>query len=154
DTFLNVRGAAAVEDAVRRCWASLWTARAIEYRRRNHVDNATVSLAVVVQRLVNAEASGVLFTADPVSGARERTTVTARWGLGESIVGGDVPADTVVVDRGSQAVLSRTVGDKTVMTVLADSGGTTEISVSDARRHAPVLNDKHVVRLVRTGLDI
>ena len=154
DTFLNVRGVAALESAVRRCWASLWTARAIEYRRRNHVDNATVSLAVVVQRLVNADASGVLFTADPVSGAREHLTINATWGLGESMVGGEVTADAVVVDRVSQTILARSVGDKAVMTLLADAGGTTQASVPDARRHAAVLTDEQVLRLARTGLDI
>ena len=154
DTVLNVRGTAALHDAVRRCWASLWTARAIAYRRRNHVDTATGGLAVVVQRLVNAEASGVLFTADPVSGARERLTINAAWGLGESLVGGEVTADSLVIDRGSQMVLTRTVGDKSVMTVLAEGGGTTQASVSAARRHVPVLTDEQVLRLVQTGLDI
>ncbi|HZG92775.1 MAG TPA: PEP/pyruvate-binding domain-containing protein, partial [Pseudonocardia sp.] len=98
DTFLDVRGADAVVDAVRRCWASLWTDRAVAYRRRAGIADGDVALAVVVQQLVDAEASGVLFTADPVSGATDRMVIDATWGLGESLVGGGVTPDHLVLD--------------------------------------------------------
>src|SRR6185437_3401933 len=90
DTYLNVRGEAAVLDAVKRCWASLWSARAIGYRARCGVEPGEVSIAVVVQQLVPAEAAGVMFTIDPLDGAHDQVVISANWGLGESVVAGDV----------------------------------------------------------------
>ncbi|WP_447009088.1 PEP/pyruvate-binding domain-containing protein [Saccharothrix sp. DSM 118769] len=98
DTFLDVSGADAVLDAVRRCWASLWTARAIDYRARNGITD--VAQAVVVQRMAPADVSGVLFTADPVTGARGDTVLNAAPGLGAALVGGTVTPDSYVVSGG------------------------------------------------------
>ncbi|MCX6463455.1 MAG: PEP/pyruvate-binding domain-containing protein, partial [Pseudonocardiales bacterium] len=120
DTFLHVRGPDAVLAAVLDCWASLWTARAMAYRRREGVAPGAVSLAVVVQAMVDAESSGVMFTADPATGRRDRVAISAAWGLGESVVGGTVSTDDHVVDRTSWAVVSRHVADKTEMTVPVD----------------------------------
>ncbi|MCX6464979.1 MAG: phosphoenolpyruvate synthase, partial [Pseudonocardiales bacterium] len=86
DTFLHVVGVAEVLDAVRRCWASLWTDRAVHYREQAGIDHAGVALAVVVQRMVDARVAGVLFTADPVTGRRTRTVIDAAPGLGEAVV--------------------------------------------------------------------
>ena len=102
--YLNVRGEAALLEAVKDCWASLWTARAMAYRARQGIDPASVSLAVVVQRMVEAEAAGILFTADPVSGRRNRVVISAVWGLGESVVGGRVSPDTLIVDKLERAL--------------------------------------------------
>jgi len=99
DTYLNIRGEAAVLDAVRRCWASLWSARAIGYRARHGVEPGEVSIAVVVQQLVLAEAAGVMFTVDPVGAGHDQVVISANWGLGESVVAGNVTPDVVVVDR-------------------------------------------------------
>src|SRR5207249_11895451 len=99
ETYLNMRGEAMVLDAVKRCWASLWTARAIGYRARQGIAAEDVSLAVVVQELVPADAAGILFTANPVTGERDVVMINAAWGLGEAIVGGLVTPDTVVVDK-------------------------------------------------------
>jgi len=107
ETFLNLRGVDAVLGAVKRCWASLWTARAIGYRAQHHIDHSAVSLAVVVQQLVFADAAGVLFTAHPVTGARGEAMITATWGLGEAIVGGLVTPDTLTVEKATGRVLSR-----------------------------------------------
>jgi len=82
ETYLNMHGEAMVLDAVKRCWASLWTARAIGYRASHHIAQEEVSLAVVVQKLVPAEASGILFTANPLTGARDQVMIHAAWGLG------------------------------------------------------------------------
>ncbi|MEV4087345.1 PEP/pyruvate-binding domain-containing protein, partial [Nonomuraea fuscirosea] len=119
DTYLNIRGDALL-DAVRRCWASLWNPRAIAYRDTNGVPHDDVALAVVVQELVDADAAGVMFTADPVTGARDDTVINASWGLGEAVVGGQVTPDTIVVSCG--AVTSARVGDKQVMTVRTEAG--------------------------------
>src|SRR5690606_32739699 len=86
DTYLNVTGDDAVVDAVSRCWASLWTERAIAYRRRRGIDPGDVAIAVVVQRMVEAEAAGVMFSANPVTGARDELVVDASSGLGEAVV--------------------------------------------------------------------
>jgi phosphohistidine swiveling domain-containing protein len=107
DTYLDIRGEAVVLDAVKRCWASLWTARAIEYRSLQGIANDDVSLAVVVQELVPADAAGVLFTADPVSGANDRVVVNAAGGLGEALVSGEADPDAIVIEKASGRVIER-----------------------------------------------
>ncbi|HEY6495527.1 MAG TPA: PEP/pyruvate-binding domain-containing protein [Trebonia sp.] len=153
DTYLNVRGEAAVVDAVRRCWASLWSARAISYRAGHDIAPGDVSIAVVVQRLVPAEAAGVMFTVDPVSGAPDQVVVSANWGLGESVVSGDVTPDVAVLDRGSGALVSYRPGGKEVMTV-ADGAGTLETETPAGLRSTPVLSPAQAGELARVGLAI
>lgn len=153
ETFLNVRGAEALMRAVKNCWASLWTARAMSYRARQGMDPVAVSLAVVVQRMVEAEAAGILFTADPVGGRRDRTIVSAAWGLGEAVVGGRVTPDALVVDKTSGRVISRETSDKEVMTAYA-AGGTGERPVPEARRREEVLEDQDAAELARYGARI
>ncbi|WP_326628255.1 PEP-utilizing enzyme [Nonomuraea fuscirosea] len=147
DTYLNIRGDALL-DAVRRCWASLWNPRAIAYRDTNGVPHDDVALAVVVQELVDADAAGVMFTADPVTGARDDTVINASWGLGEAVVGGQVTPDTIVVSGG--AVTSARLGDKQVMTVRTETG-TEERPVPAGLRDAAVLDDAEAVRLAALG---
>ena len=153
DTYLNIRGQAAVIDAVRRCWASLWSARAIGYRARRDISPDDVSIAVVVQRLVPAEAAGVMFTIDPVDGDRDKIVVSANWGLGESVVSGDVTPDVAVVDRGSGTLVSYQLGGKRVMTV-ADAAGTLETETPADLRSTPVLSPDQAGELARVGLAI
>lgn len=123
DTYLNVVGADAVLDAVRRCWASLWTDRALAYRETNGIDHRDVQLAVVVQRMVDAEVAGVLFTADPVTGHRGHVVIDASPGLGEAVVSGAVNPDHFVVD-GAGAILACRPGDKRVVISPRPGGGT------------------------------
>ena len=153
ETHLNVRGEAALLEAVKDCWASLWTARAMAYRARQGIDPASVSLAVVVQRMVEAEAAGILFTADPVSGRRNRVVISAVWGLGESVVGGRVSPDTLIVDSSNGRLISRETADKAVMTVYTKDG-TAEKSVPEARRREPVLGEEGAAELARYGVRI
>ncbi|HEX6819963.1 MAG TPA: PEP/pyruvate-binding domain-containing protein [Ktedonobacterales bacterium] len=150
ETYLNVRGAHSVLDAVKRCWASLWTARAIGYRARHGIDTNSVSLAVVVQELVPAEASGVLFTANPVTGARDQMVINAAWGLGEAIVGGQVTPDTLVVAKSTGRILDEQVSQKDVMTVRTPEG-TREEPVPVDRQRLPVLTAAQVARLAALG---
>ena len=98
DTYLNIVGEPALIDSVRRCWGSLWTERAIAYRNRIKIDPADVGIAVVIQRMINAEVAGVMFTADPVSGDRETIVVDASSGLGEAVVSGLVTPDHYALD--------------------------------------------------------
>ena len=152
DTYLNVRGEAAVLDAVRRCWASLWSARAIGYRAGRGAGPAEVSIAVVVQQLVLAEAAGVMFTIDPVDGARE-VVISANWGLGESVVAGDVTPDVAVVDRASGTLVSYQVGSKELMTV-ADGTAARAADTPADLRSAAVLSPSEAGELARVGLAI
>src|SRR5688572_103500 len=114
DTYLNVVGVEAVQDAVRRCWASLWTDRAVAYRASNGIDHAAVRLAVVLQRMVEAEVAGVMFTANPVTGRRREAVIDAAPGLGEAVVSGAVNPDRFVVDLASTRIVERRIGDKRV----------------------------------------
>jgi rifampicin phosphotransferase len=154
DTYLNVRGEAALLAAVRDCWASLWTARAMTYRARQGIAPHQVSLAVVVQRMVASDsdiAAGVMFTANPANGRRDQTAISAAWGLGESVVSGSVTTDDLVVEAGR--VLSRHTADKQVMTVTTEHG-TEERDVDERRRRAPVLDDRSALALAELGARI
>ncbi len=153
DTYLNVCGAGAVLEAVRRCWASLWTGRAIAYRARQHIDPSAVSLAVVVQELVFAEAAGVLFTANPVSGKRDEMMITATWGLGEAIVSGAVTPDTLTVSKSGNNVLQRKTSEKQVMTVRT-ADGVEQVAVPSNLAKKTVLSDAQAVDLVKYGKQI
>ncbi|MCP4531424.1 MAG: phosphoenolpyruvate synthase, partial [Delftia sp.] len=153
ETYLNVTGADAVLAAVKRCWASLWTARAIGYRARQGIDQGVVRLAAVVQLLVPAEAAGILFTANPVTGARDQIMISAAWGLGEAIVGGLVTPDNITVDKATGEVSARETADKQMMTVRVD-GGTEEQPVPAELRDAPVLSDKQAAELARLSVQI
>jgi pyruvate,water dikinase len=148
DTFLNVRGMEAVLQAVKRCWASLWTGRAIAYRLKNDIDQNSVALAVVVQQMVDAEASGVLFTVNPVNGRSDEILINAAWGLGEAVVGGLVTPDTLTVEKASGKVLAQHVADKAVITVPAGTGTLLQ-PLTDGRRTARVLTAAQAAELAR-----
>jgi pyruvate,water dikinase len=151
DTYLNIVGEAALLDAVVRCWASLWTARAIGYRARNHIDQAQVALAVVVQRMVPSEASGVLFTANPLTGKRAEIVIDATLGLGEALVSGMVEPDHYVIDTSGQAhrILQKTLGSKARAVHGVNGGGTRVIAQSSAAVQA--LPDAQILELARLG---
>ena len=114
--------------------------RALAYRAREGIDSAKVGLAVIVQRMVEAGAAGVLFTANLANGRRDQVLINAAWGLGEAVVGGRVTPDTLVVEKVSRRLVSRETADKAVMTVYAESG-TEECPVPETRRRQPVLDD-------------
>ncbi|WP_461174141.1 PEP-utilizing enzyme [Arthrobacter sp. Z1-9] len=150
ETSLNVRGMVELSAAVIDCWASLWTARAMAYRAREGVGPEEVRLAVVIQQMVEAEAAGVMFTANPANGRNDQTVISAAWGLGEAVVSGTVTTDDVMVDAGTGSVVSRRTADKDVMTVYAGKG-TREQPVAAARRHEPVLDDRAAAELAGYG---
>ncbi|HSN43117.1 MAG TPA: PEP/pyruvate-binding domain-containing protein, partial [Propionibacteriaceae bacterium] len=150
DTYLNVLGADEVLDAVRRCWGSLWTARAIGYRARAGLAHDEVSLAVVVQRQIASEASGVAFTADPLSGRRDRVVIDATFGLGEALVSGQVVPDHFVCTH-SGRVLEETHGDKSVVTVALPGGGT---ETRERSGHAWALDDEQAAGVARLAVAV
>jgi pyruvate,water dikinase len=153
ETYLNMHGKAMVLDAVKRCWASLWTARAIGYRAIHAIAPQDVSLAVVVQELVPADAAGILFTANPMTGVREQVMINAAWGLGEAIVGGLVTPDMIVVDKASGKIVTQEINEKDVMTVRIPEG-THEEPVPVDRRKQPVLSAEQAAELARVGTRI
>ena len=121
ETYLNIRGEADVLDAVRRCYASLWGNRAVSYRQSQGYDQQSVALAVVIQQMVESEKAGVLFTANPVNNSREEMQVNAAYGLGESVVSGQVTADTYVCGKDGH-IISRALGSKAIRIVYAERG--------------------------------
>ena len=149
DSYLNVVGPAEVLAHVSRCFASLFTERAVIYRLRNGFDDRKVQMAVVVQRMVFPQAAGLLFTADPVSSDRTVVSVEASFGLGEALVAGLVNPDVYRV-RGD-AVVAKTVGEKRLAIHARPDGGTEERAVAADRREEPALTDAQVVRLARLG---
>jgi phosphohistidine swiveling domain-containing protein len=150
DTFLNVVGADAVLAAVRQCWASLWTARAVSYRAAQGIDPSTVSLAVVVQRMVDAAVAGVLFTANPVTGRRREAVIDASPGLGEAVVSGAVTPDHFVLDSATGKVLERRLGDKGVV-IRPLPGGGTERAAQMGTGSTPSLDDTQLAALELLG---
>ncbi|MFF7602363.1 rifamycin-inactivating phosphotransferase [Streptomyces mirabilis] len=149
DTYLNVVGPTAILQHVSRCWASLFTERAVTYRQRNGIDHRAVHMAVVVQRMVFPHASGILFTADPVTGDRKVATVDAGFGLGEALVSGLVNPDVFKVRHGE--VVAKAIAAKQRAVHALPTGGTQEVAIDSRRQEQPALTDAQVVRLVQLG---
>ncbi|AAB85607.1 phosphoenolpyruvate synthase [Methanothermobacter thermautotrophicus str. Delta H] len=149
DTFLNIRGAEDVLDYVRRCWASLFEARAIFYREENNFDHSKVYIAVVVQEMVDAEKAGVMFTVHPSTG-EDRILIEGSWGLGEAVVSGSVTPDTYWVDKGTGKLLEFTVGEKNIMFTRED-GRTVKKEVPPELRNKRVLSDGEIAALAEMG---
>jgi phosphoenolpyruvate synthase/pyruvate phosphate dikinase len=153
ETYLNITGADQVLEATKKCWASLWTARAIGYRARQNIGVEGVALAVVVQLLINAEAAGIMFTANPLNGNRDEAVINAAWGLGEAVVGGAVTPDTLAVSKLSGSLIARETAEKLVMTVRTETG-TDEQSVPTSLQKVPVLSDEQAAQLAQIGVGI
>jgi phosphoenolpyruvate synthase/pyruvate phosphate dikinase len=149
DSYLNVIGPAAVLEHVRRCWASLFTERAVAYRQRNGFGHRTVRMAVVVQRMVFPQAAGILFTADPVTSNRKVSFVEAGWGLGEALVSGLVNPDTYQVRDGG--IVARAVAAKQRAILAVPGGGTREQAIEPGRQEEPALTDAQVAELAGLG---
>ncbi|MGB0387806.1 MAG: phosphoenolpyruvate synthase [Ardenticatenaceae bacterium] len=159
DTYLNVRGEAALLEKVRDCWVSLFTDRAILYRAKNGFSHREVFLSVVVQRMVFPEVSGIMFTADPVSGNRQTVSIDASYGLGEALVSGLVSADLYKIDKRTLKSGTRPqsdqievqVADKHMAIRPLPEGGTTHEQLTGEARLARVLSDEQVIALAEIG---
>src|SRR5450631_2211413 len=149
DTYLNVVGLAAILQHVSRCWASLFTERAVTYRLRNGFDHRKVHMAVVVQQMLFPQAAGILFTADPVTSNRKVVSIEASFGLGEALVAGLVNADVYKVRDGE--VVAKAVGIKQLAITASPAGGTQEVAIEPERQEQPALTDAQVVRLAQLG---
>ena len=155
DTYLHISGTDAVLDAVKRCWASLWTDRAIAYRHAQGFAHRDVHLAVVVQEMFPSEVSGVLFTANPITSNPRQHFLNLSWGLGEAVVSGRVNPDQLVVDKDTGEVVGRQVNDKQIMTAADPSGqGSVEVPVPEDLRRAAPLPDQTVRELCEIAQSI
>ncbi len=166
DTFLNILGEDAVTQAVIDCWSSLWTARAMGYRQRNGIDHNQVALAVIVQQMVQSQASGVLFTANPLTGARTQTVIDATLGLGEALVSGQVEPDHYVAEKGrggdketgrqgdlgGWGIVSRVLGAK-ALTIRGEAGGGV-VTVHEDASAQQALPDGAILALAEMGQEI
>jgi len=148
DTYLNVVGEDALQTAVQDCWASLWTERAISYRERMGIDHRLVAMGVVVQRMIPADVSGILFTANPATGNRSEMVINASYGLGEAVVGGHVTPDTYVVDRRNGNTKESIIGSKENMIVSADEQGIVTQAIPEAQRRSKALSADMIQTLV------
>ncbi|HLN51144.1 MAG TPA: phosphoenolpyruvate synthase [Thermoplasmata archaeon] len=147
ETYLNVTGVEEILLAIRRCWGSLFTPRVLVYRQRKGFDHASVRLAVLIQKMVNATVSGILFTRDPNTG-ENHMIVEAGWGLGEAIVGGEVTPDHYVIDGASQKIVHKQISEQKVRVVRAQGGGNLREEVPVAERSVQKLPDPRLLRLV------
>ena len=155
DTYLNVGGLDNVLQHVKRCWASLWTDRAIAYRHRQGFRHEDVLLAVVVQEMFPSEVAGVLFTANPVTSNPNEIFLNTSWGLGEAIVSGKVNPDQYILNKKNLKIKDKKIHDKLLMTVRREDGqGSVEAEVPEARRKAETLSDDKVKELGRIALRI
>lgn len=153
DTFLNVTEKDLL-GSIKKCWSSLFTSRAIVYRKEKGFSHDALLISVAVQELVFSHASGVMFTIEPVSGARDRIVINASWGLGEAVVSGQVTPDEYVVEKGSFRVLEKHVAKKERQIVSDKKGGTAWVTVPGEMREQPVLVDETIVRLAQYGIQI
>ena len=150
DTFLHVSGDDEVIEYIRKCWASLFEARAIFYREENNFEHSKVYIAVVVQKMANADKAGVMFTVNPSTG-EEIALIEGSWGLGESVVSGDVTPDNYQVDKKDNEIINVTISDKKVMYTNDENGTSVKVEVPEDKRKERVLSDEELIELTEMG---
>ena len=150
DTFLHVSGDDEVIEYIRKCWASLFEARAIFYREENNFEHSKVYIAVVVQKMANADKAGVMFTVNPSTG-EEIALIEGSWGLGEAVVSGDVTPDNYQVDKKNNEIVNVTISDKKVMYTNDENGTSVKVDVPEDKRNARVLSDEELIELTEMG---
>lgn len=160
ETYLDVYGVDDVIDKVKKCWASLWTARATFYRAKQGFDHSKVYLSAVVQKMVNSEKSGVMFTANPVTNNRNEIMINASWGLGEAVVSGSVTPDEYIVEKGTWKIKEKFIAKKEVMVVRNPETGKGTVYVKVADYLGPewvekqVLTDEQIIEVAKMGAKI
>ena len=152
ETYLNVQGIESVLKGVRNCYASLWGNRAVSYRFHQGYDQTSVSIAVVIQEMIESEKSGVLFTVNPVNKKENEMQINASFGLGESVVSGRVTADSYIIDK-SGNIIEVNIGSKETQIIYGDKE-TVEVSVNSDKRKTRALNDREILELMKCGLEI
>ena len=153
DTYLNIQGPGAISDAIVKCWDSVGGERMAAYRKEHNLPAESLGVAVLVQQLIPAEVSGVVFSANPISGNRDEVMINATWGLGESLVSGKVTPDTLLAQKSDLKIKDSQIGEKGLMTVLTE-GGTEEVRVPRAQRQAPSLDDEKTGEIAKLAIDL
>ena len=151
DTFLNVKGVDNLLGAIKKCWSSLFTPRAIFYRETNNIEHDRVLIAVVVQKMVNAKKSGVMFTAHPMSGERDKIVIEAVFGLGEGIVSGRITPDHYVVDKNNFEIVEKMINKKEKMIVRGNDGSTEEVATPSSIAEKQVLDESEIISIAKFG---
>ncbi|UBR31703.1 phosphoenolpyruvate synthase [Bacillus sp. SD-4] len=152
DTYLNIIGKEAILQHVRKCWASLFTERAVMYRMQNGFEHNQVSICVVVQKMVFPEASGILFTADPITSSRKILSIDASFGLGEALVSGLVSADNYKVKEGK--IVDKVISTKKVAIYALKEGGTETKQINSAQQKIQTLSEQQILQLAQIGRQI
>ena len=154
DTYLDIRGSEALLDAVRRCWTSVWTGRAVAYRHQRGFDDHDLGFAVVVQTMVEADVSGVMFVGNPMNARADEIVVNASWGLGEAVVSGLVNPDEYILDAQTGKPKARHLGDKALIIRRGDGpeGGTVRVPTEPAFQARLTLNDEQLEELAALGV--
>ncbi|KXA98123.1 hypothetical protein AKJ37_01280 [candidate division MSBL1 archaeon SCGC-AAA259I09] len=152
ETYLHIKGEENLIKNVQKCWSSLFTDRAIFYREKNNYAHEDVLISVPIQKMVNAEKAGVLFTSHPSTGEEDKVVIEANWGLGETVVSGSVTPDTYVVDKKTKKIIEKTIGTKEAMIVRNPETGTTiEKSTPSEKREAQVIDEEEAAELAELG---
>lgn len=154
DTYLNISGEKEVINAVKSCWASLFTSRAIYYRETNKFNHNDVKISVVVQEMVQSEKAGVMFTVNPVNNNRSEMIIEGSYGLGESVVSGKVTPDTYTIKKTPFSILSINIGSKSTAIIQGKDGKNIEIETSRQQQDVQLLNEKELKELASLGMKI
>ena len=154
DTYLNIIGKDKLMDGVRRCWVSLFNNRAIIYRRQNNFSHEDVALSVVVQQMVMAEKSGIMFTADPLTGHRHTLAIDASFGLGEALVSGAVTPDSYRVDKRNHSVIDTRISEKLIAVFPEKEGGIRQEQLSLEQQNQIVLSNNEILALTEMGCQV
>ncbi len=149
ETYLGISNLQDCIRAIKKCWASLWTQRAYEYRQKNGFDHLKINMAVIVQSLIPADASGVLFTTDPVTGSTSQIIIESCLGLGEALVSGKVTPDRFIVSKSNLRIIYRKISDKKIEYVIDNTGSVTKRAVEDERINTPSLDNKTIKKLAK-----
>src|SRR5690625_1926155 len=152
NTYLNIKGKDAILEHIKKCWASLFTDRAVIYRIQNGFDHQKVYLSVIIQRMIFSQASGILFTADPVTSNRKVLSIDAGFGLGEALVSGSVSADNYKVWDGN--IINKRISKKKLAVNVRKEGGTEEREIEPNRQYLAALTDEQVLEIEKIGRKI
>ena len=151
DTFLYVMNGKGLLDRVRDCWASLYSVNSVTYRLKRRLPEAEVAMAVVIQKMVDSEVSGVMFTRSPITGDRSIMMIEAAFGLGSAVVGGEVTPDRIVVGKITGDIVERNIAEKAIEHRPKPDGGVEEIELEPVRRIMPALDDARIAALRDVG---
>lgn len=154
ETCLGIKNSDQCIEAIKKCWSSLWTQRAFEYRRKNKIDHLQIDMAVIIQELIPADTAGVIFTADPLTGRRKSIVIEACLGLGEALVFGKMTPDRFIVDKDTRKMFAVTISEKKLQCFLDENGAVQEKEISNKRATAPSLDKKQIIKLAKLALKV